>query len=275
MYLTDAVALTLRGRTIVRDVSLGLEPGTVTVLVGPNGAGKSSLLKLMAGETAPTRGHVRLDGLDIARMPPAALARRRAVLPQSAEVAFAFRVAEVVRIGLLGTQASAAARITRLLEQVDLPGFAARGYDTLSGGERQRVQLARALAQVEVMDPDKPRYLLLDEPTASLDLAHQLLVLRVARAHADAGGAVLAVLHDLNLAAMVADRMVVLVDGAVLAEGPPPAVMTDAVLAAAFKVAARVGAVPAGPFVLPQAIVAAAPPADTALASAGSRAATP
>ncbi len=254
MYLADAVSLTLQGRAIVREVSLTLEPGTVTVLVGPNGAGKSTLLKLLAGEVAPSHGRVHLDGTDLARMPPVALARRRAVLPQSAEVAFAFQVAEVVGIGLMGTTASSAARIARLLERVDLPGFAGRGYDTLSGGERQRVQLARALAQVEVMDPDKPRYLFLDEPTASLDLAHQLLVLREARAHAQAGGAVLAVLHDLNLAAMVADRMLVLVEGAVLAHGPPAAVITDALLGEAFAVAARVNAVPPGPFVLPQTV---------------------
>ena len=258
MYRADAVSLTLQGRAIVRAVSLTLHPGTVTVLVGPNGAGKSTLLKLLAGETAPTQGRVQLDGTDLARISPVALARRRAVLPQSAEVAFAFQVAEVVSIGLLGTRAGTQARIDRLLERVDLPGFAGRGYDTLSGGERQRVQLARALAQVEVMDPDKPRYLFLDEPTASLDLAHQLLVLREARAHAAAGGAVLAVLHDLNLAAMVADHMLVLVDGAVLAQGAPAEVMTDALLGEAFRVAARVNAVPPGPFVLPQTVDTAA-----------------
>ncbi|WP_029003578.1 heme ABC transporter ATP-binding protein [Azorhizobium doebereinerae] len=255
MYTAEAIGLTLNGRALVRDVSLTLEPGTVTVLVGPNGAGKSSLLKLIAGETAPTSGRATLDGTDIRRLSPAVLARRRAVLPQSAEVAFAFRVDEVVRIGLLGSQPGTEARIARLLERVDLPDFAGRSYDSLSGGERQRVQLARALAQVEVMDPDKPRYLLLDEPTASLDLAHQLLVLREARAHAAAGGAVLAVLHDLNLAAMAADRMVVLVAGELVAGGPPAAVMTDATLASAFRIAARVNAVPNGPFLLPQAIV--------------------
>lgn len=271
MYRADAVSLTLQGRAIVREVSLALDPGTVTVLVGPNGAGKSSLLKLMAGEVAPSHGRVHLDGTDLAHMPPAALARRRAVLPQSAEVAFAFRVAEVVSIGLLGTGARSGARIARLLERVDLPGFATRGYDTLSGGERQRVQLARALAQVEVMDPDKPRYLLLDEPTASLDLAHQLLVLREARAHADAGGAVLAVLHDLNLAAMVADRMAVLVGGALLAYGPPESVITDDLLGAAFHVAARVNAVPPGPFVLPQAIAGGAMGALRPRAAGGAR----
>ncbi|GGF77754.1 hemin import ATP-binding protein HmuV [Azorhizobium oxalatiphilum] len=255
MYTAEAVRLTRHGRTLVRDVTLALKPGTITVLVGPNGAGKSSLLKLMAGETTPSAGRVVLEGSDIRTLAPVALARRRAVLPQSADVAFSFRVDEVVRIGLIGSQPSATARIERLLERVDLGGFSERGYDTLSGGERQRVQLARALAQVEVMDPDKPRYLLLDEPTASLDLAHQLLVLREARAHAAAGGAVLAVLHDLNLAAMVADVIAVLVDGALLTCGPPAEVLTDATLKAAFRIEARINAVPDGPFLLPQTVV--------------------
>ncbi|MGU3494424.1 heme ABC transporter ATP-binding protein [Xanthobacteraceae bacterium A53D] len=256
MYQAEAVRMTVYRRTLVRDVSLALKPGTVTVIVGPNGAGKSSLLKLIAGETKPAAGRVTLDGTDIRTIPPAALARRRAVLPQSAEVAFSFLVEEVVRIGLIGSQPSAAGRIARLLERVDLPGFAERSYGSLSGGERQRVQLARALAQVEVMDPDKPSYLLLDEPTASLDLAHQLLVLREARAHADGGGAVLAILHDLNLAAMAADELVVLVDGAIMASGPPKEVLTDDLLARAFHIKARINLVPPEPFLLPQSIEA-------------------
>lgn len=256
-YQAEAASLVRQGRALVRDVSLSLMPGTVTVIVGPNGAGKSSLLKLLAGEVKPSSGRVTLDGADIRTLSPAALARRRAVLPQSSEVAFPFRVEEVVAIGLLGDQPSARARVERVLEQVDLPGFAARTYDSLSGGERQRVQLARALAQLEVMAPDQPGYLLLDEPTASLDLAHQLLVLRHARRHAEQGGAVLAILHDLNLAAMAADRLVVLVQGTIVAEGPPAEIMTDAIIGASFGVAARVNAVPDGPFLLPQTVAAA------------------
>ncbi|MFG1391414.1 heme ABC transporter ATP-binding protein [Xanthobacter agilis] len=255
MYEAREARVTASGRVLLEGVSLALRPGAVTVLVGPNGAGKSTLLKALSGEQRLAGGRVRLDGADIHAMAPAALARRRAVLPQAAEVAFAFSVAEVIAVGLMGRApggAQAASRIDRLLRRVDLSGFAERRYDSLSGGERQRVQLARVLAQLECGEAAKPAYLFLDEPTASLDLAHQLTVLRLARAHADAGGGVLAVLHDLNLAAMVADRMVVLAHGGIVAEGPAAEVLTDDVLHRAFGVKVRVGVAPPGPFVLPQ-----------------------
>ncbi|MFG1478091.1 heme ABC transporter ATP-binding protein [Xanthobacter sp. V4C-4] len=253
-YRAEAVRVVAGGRVLLQGVSLTVRPGTVTVLVGPNGAGKSTLLKAMSGEQRLAGGRVRLDGVDIAALAPLELARRRAVLPQAAEVAFAFSVAEVVTVGLLGG-ADGAARTARLLRQVDLPGFADRRYDSLSGGERQRVQLARVLAQLECGVAGRAGYLFLDEPTASLDLAHQLTVLRLARAHADAGGGVLAVLHDLNLAAMVADRLVVLAHGGLIAEGGVAEVITDDVLQRAFGVRVRVGVAPPGPFVLPQNVV--------------------
>ncbi|MFG1409600.1 MAG: heme ABC transporter ATP-binding protein [Pseudomonadota bacterium] len=255
MYQAHDLGLTLQGKTLLHGIHLAVKPGAVTVVVGPNGAGKSSLLKLLAGERRPTSGCVTLDGTDIGTLAPAVLARRRAVLPQAAEVAFAFSVAEVVGIGLgaSGT-ARAAAAIEDLLARVDLPGFGHRRYESLSGGERQRVHLARVLGQLAVGSTGAPRYLLLDEPTSSLDLSHQLLVLRLARAHAAEGGGVLAVLHDLNLAAMVADHLVLLAAGRLLAEGPPAQVLTDAVLARGFGVNVRVNTVPAGPFILPQSV---------------------
>ena len=255
------VGVAIRGRHLVADVDLDVVPGTVTVLVGPNGAGKSTLLKALTGEMRLARGRVTLDGADVHAMAPRALALRRAVLPQAAEVAFPFTVEEVIGVGLLGAaRPERAAHVARLLQRVDLPGFAGRRYDSLSGGERQRVQLARVLAQIDcgrrafADGAAPPAFLFLDEPTSSLDLGHQLTVLALARAHARAGGGVLAVLHDLNLAAMVADRMVVLAGGRVVAAGAPAAVLTDAVLARAFGVKVKVGAVPLGPFVLPQSI---------------------
>lgn len=174
------------------------------------------------------------------------------MLPQAAEVAFPFTAGEVIAAGLMAPDGRDGARIARLLGEVDLSGFAQRRYDSLSGGERQRVQLARILAQLELTRTDAPSYLFLDEPTASLDLAHQLTVLRLARAHADKGGGVLAVLHDLNLAAMVADEIVVLAQGRIRAAGPAGEVIREEVLEAAFGVRVRVGIVPPGPFVLPQ-----------------------
>lgn len=262
MLEAKSISVTIGRRTLLEDVSLALKPGTVTVLVGPNGAGKSTLLKAMAGEIKPSTGTVRLEGTDIAALPPHALAYRRAVLPQSVEVAFPFTVAEVIGVGLMGRGSRReAARIERLLARVDLPGFSERRFDTLSGGERQRVQLARVLVQLELGTDGGPSYLLLDEPTSSLDLAHQMGVLDIARAHAVAGGGVLAVLHDLNLAAMAADRLVVLAKGRVAAEGRVEEVLTDDVLARVFGISVRVSAVPAGPFILPQTIVRAPPAA--------------
>ncbi|MBN8917862.1 MAG: heme ABC transporter ATP-binding protein [Rhizobiales bacterium] len=257
MYRAENVTVAASGRRLVDGASITVRPGRVTVLVGPNGAGKSTLLKAMSGEHRLATGRVTLDGVSIHDMRPLELARRRAVLPQAAEVAFPFTAAEVITAGLMAGEGHDRARILRLLARVDLPGFADRRYDNLSGGERQRVQLARILAQLDAGKPDVPGYLLLDEPTASLDLAHQLTVLNIARAHADAGGGVLAVLHDLNLAAMVADEIVVLAGGRVRAAGPVAEVLTEPVLADAFGIRLRIGVAPPGPFILPQNVQAA------------------
>ncbi|MGE4371710.1 MAG: heme ABC transporter ATP-binding protein [Xanthobacter sp.] len=252
MYEGNDIRVVVNGRTLLDGVDLQVKAGKVTVLVGPNGAGKSTLMKALSGEQHIVGGQVKLDGESIHALSPLEMARRRAVLPQSVEVAFAFTVAEVVSVGLMSTGAREQGRVARLLAAVDLPGFAGRRYDSLSGGERQRVQLARVLAQLECGHADKASYLFLDEPTASLDLAHQLVVLRLARAHADNGGGVLAVLHDLNLAAMVADRIVVLAGGRIVAHGPVDEVICDQVIEEAFGVSVRVGVPPAGPYVLPQ-----------------------
>ena len=252
MYEGKDVRVVMNGRTLLNGVDLEIRSGQITVLVGPNGAGKSTLLKALSGEHKLAGGRVSLDGKAIADLSARELACRRAVLPQSVEVAFSFTVAEVISVGLMGSGAREAGRVARLLQSVELPGFAARRYDSLSGGERQRVQLARVLAQLECGHAEKASYLFLDEPTASLDLAHQFVVLRLARAHADKGGGVLAVLHDLNLAAMVADRIVVLANGGIIADGTVDEVICDEVIERAFGVSVRVGVPPAGPYVLPQ-----------------------
>jgi iron complex transport system ATP-binding protein len=251
MYVAHSVGLRLGSRSILSGVDLALAPAKVVALVGPNGAGKSTLLKIVAGERHPTAGRVSLGGRPLAQWSPSALARRRAVLPQSVSLAFAFNVAEVVALGLPQdlTRTKRLAFVERSLTATDMIGFQERRYDELSGGERQRVQLARVLAQAWSGDE---AYLLLDEPTTNLDLAHQLLTLRLARAHAEAGGGVLIVLHDLNLAAMAADKIVALKDGAHVASGAPSEIMTDDLIAKLYGVVAEVGRVPPGPFLLPQ-----------------------
>ncbi|MFD2237465.1 heme ABC transporter ATP-binding protein [Aureimonas populi] len=259
MILLDDASVSYRGHAALEPTRLAIAAGTLTVIVGPNGAGKSTLLRVMTGELAPTSGRVLIDGMDIARMPAAALARRRAVLPQSSALSFPFTVAEVVRIGFEASgRSSQASDILAALARVDLAGYSDRFYGELSGGEQQRVHLARVLCQIgEPMRGGEPRFLFLDEPVSSLDIRHQIAVLSIARDFAARGGGVVAVLHDLNLAAGFADRMIVLSQGGVLADGAPREIVTDDLIAGAFRLRLPVGALPpAGmPFILPQCAV--------------------
>lgn len=201
--------------TLLADVSLGFQGGELGVIVGPNGAGKTTLLAVLAGERRPTQGEVRLDGRPLASFSAAALAMRRAVLPQSSHLQFHFTVREVVALGCAGAGERLEARqrrrlVDEALEAADVLHLKDRSVPTLSGGERQRVHFARCLAQLGAAPPDGTRLLLLDEPTASLDPEHQHHVMQRARRMADRGFAVVAVLHDLNLAAAYGDRLVVL-----------------------------------------------------------------
>lgn len=256
MITLEDATVAYRGRTALHPTSLDIAPGTFTIVVGPNGAGKSTLLKVMTGEQAPQGGHVRLDGTALAAFPARVLARRRAVLPQSSALAFPFTVAEVVRLGLeAGGHAGGPDAILAALARVDLAGFSGRFYQELSGGEQQRVHLARVLCQIGApVEAGQPRYLFLDEPISSLDIRHQIGVLRIARRFAHEGDGVLAVLHDLNLAAAFADRILVVAGGRVLGDGSPPDVLTDELIERAFGLPLRVGALPAAgiPFILPQ-----------------------
>ncbi|RXF73258.1 heme ABC transporter ATP-binding protein [Hansschlegelia zhihuaiae] len=249
-----AVSVGLGGRLVVREATLEVAPGRVTVLIGPNGAGKSSLLSALAGDLAPVAGEATLDGAALSSFKPAALARRRAVLAQSTGLAFPFTVDEVARLGLPAglPRDEADSVVAEALAAVDLRGYESRVATELSGGERQRAQIARVLAQLSAAPDGRPRYLLLDEPIAGLDLAHQLATLELARRHAEAGGGVLAVLHDVNLAAMAADEIVAMKDGRIVAVGPPTAVLTDETVRQVYDVEASVGVAPPGPFLLPQ-----------------------
>ena len=236
---------------LVRDVSLSVAPGEVMALIGPNGAGKSTLLRLLAGDEAPSSGEVQLAGRPLAAWAPRDLARARAVLPQQSALAFAFTALEVALMGRAphdaggdGPEDLAAAR--RALAIVGLEGFEERLYPTLSGGERQRVQLARVIAQIGLGGRGE-RYLLLDEPTSSLDLAHQHGALRIARRMAREGAGVIVVLHDLNLAAEYADRIGVLSRGALLSSGSPRDVLTRETLREAFHIEARIVPAPWSP----------------------------
>lgn len=243
----------------LRGVDFAAEPGRLTAIVGPNGSGKSSLLAAITG-TVAHEGRVTLNGTDTARAKPWELAAQRAVLPQSAQLAFPFTVLEVVRIGQQAGTAGADPGVPmQALARVGLAHYAERSFDQLSGGEAQRVMLARVLAQVwQPVQDGQPRWLLLDEPVSSLDIAHQLQVMDIARDFARQGGGVVAVMHDLNLTALYADTVTILSEGRVLDHGTPARVMTDDTLSHAYGCALRVSAPPPAdiPFILPHAATA-------------------
>lgn len=229
----DRVGVRHGGRTVLHDLDLDLPAGRVTALVGPNGAGKSTALAVLAGDLHTTTGRVLLHGRALADWTPRQLGRYRAVLPQQHRLAFPFRVAEVVAMGRApwaGTPAAErdGAAIAAAMAATGVLDLAGRGFATLSGGEQARVALARVLAQ-------ECAVLLLDEPTAALDLRYQELVLSIARQRAAAGDAVLVVLHDLGLAAAYADAVIVLRDGRVAAAGPPARVFTAPLLSDVYQ----------------------------------------
>ena len=218
---------------LVDGVSLALAPGEVLALVGPNGAGKSTLLRLLAGDLTSSSGEVLLDGRPLASYGPRELALRRAVMPQQTVLQFAFTAREVVLMGrsphLRGAEREHDFAVAHAcMMRTDSAQFAGRAYPTLSTGEQQRVTLARVLAQ-------QTPILLLDEPTSSLDIRHQEMVMQIAREAAEEGAAVLAVLHDLNLAAAYADRIAVLRRGRLVAAGAPADVLTGELLSDVFE----------------------------------------
>lgn len=228
------------GRAVLLDgVDVEVRPGRVTAVVGANGAGKSTLLRLLSGEWRPTSGSVSLEGRSLDDVAPRELARRRAVMPQSSTLTFPFKVMEVVLLGRTPHVRGREGPVDRAaawsaLERAGAEHLADRRYPTLSGGERQRVDFARALAQIWEPRSDAGRYLLLDEPTSSLDLARQHELLMGVRAFAQPDVGVLVVLHDLNLAARYADDLLVLVDGRLAARGAPWSVLTPELIREAF-----------------------------------------
>jgi iron complex transport system ATP-binding protein len=240
------VTVTAGRATLLKRVSLAVAPGEVVALLGENGAGKSTLLRVLCGDLSPRAGAVLLSRRPMYLWSMAERARRRAVLPQRVDVAFGFTALEVALMGRLphdgGVVTDEGIAIARAaLARVDASRLEQRVVQTLSGGEAARVQLARVLAQLWGRDAAAARFLLLDEPTASLDPAHQHLTLERVRAAArEQALGVLVVLHDVNLAAQYADRIALLKGGRLLGAGPPHEVLTPESLAACYGVDALV-----------------------------------
>lgn len=220
------LSFSVAGRDLLKNISLRLKANELVVILGRNGAGKSTLIKHLSGELG--KQGIEFFGTPLAKISPAEIAKQRAILPQHAFISFAYEVLDVVLLGRIPHNRRETNEDRKIaldcLHRVGLKGYEARNIQTLSGGEQQRVHLARSLAQLH--SKSKERVLLLDEPTASLDLAHQHSTLRLARELCHEKVGVLAILHDLNLAAQYASRVLILSDGQMIAEGPPKKALT-------------------------------------------------
>ncbi|MCY4364856.1 MAG: ABC transporter ATP-binding protein [Chloroflexi bacterium] len=234
----DHVNWSIDGKPILRDVSLAVEPGTITGLIGPNGSGKSTLLRCIYRAQKPDSGTITLDGHDLIRMDSRESARRIAVVLQEYPSDFQFTVGEIVSMGrnphkgMFDRDTPADRGIIRdALARVGLAGFSHRNFNTLSGGEKQRVIIARTLAQ-------QPNFLVLDEPTNHLDIRYQLETMELVR---DLGLTTLAALHDLNIAADYCDFIHVIDGGRIVASGTPAEVLHPDIIADVFGVGSSVG----------------------------------
>jgi iron complex transport system ATP-binding protein len=206
-------------RQVIADMNLELRAGELTVVIGPNGAGKSTLLKLLTGDLKPSSGTIWFDGRSLQQWNARELAARRAVLSQSTSLVFPFTVHEVISLGLLeGISAQdKRAFIQEMLDVFDLNGFEHRLFQELSGGEQQRVHLARVVCQLKSGEAEKPKFLFLDEPVSNLDIKHQVNVLSAVRKLLSPQLGAFVILHDLNLAAAYADRVVIVHEGQIVA----------------------------------------------------------
>ncbi len=251
MIELEQVGYRINGKWLVRDINLSIKNGLLWGFVGPNGAGKSTLLRLISGELIPTTGEIRLFGKPINSYEPKELARLRAYLQQKRDVNFPFTAFEVVLFGrypyLNGTKETASdiAIADKALRHVEAEMFSERLYGTLSGGESSRVDVARILAQT-------PGLLLLDEPTNHLDPRHQVQILNLCKKICDQGKTVITAIHDLNLASMYADQLLMLKNGVSVACGSPKSVLTQNMLTDTYDISFNILTHPNGfPCVMP------------------------
>lgn len=251
MIELEDVGYRINGKWLVQDINLTIKNGLLWGFVGPNGAGKSTLLRLISGELTPTTGNIRFFGKPVNSYEPKELARLRAYLQQKRDINFPFTALEVVLFGrypyLNGTKESTSdiAIAKKALQKVEGDSFTYRLYQTLSGGEASRIDIARILAQ-------SPGLFLLDEPTNHLDPRHQMQILNLCKSICDQGKTVITAIHDLNLASMYADQLLMLKDGVSVACGSPNVVFTQKMLTETYDISFNILAHPDGyPWVMP------------------------
>jgi len=239
--IADNVSVVAGGAAIVNDASLSLKPGELVAILGPNGAGKTSLLRALLGVTKTTRGSAQLNGQDCFGMSPSERARIVSYLPQRRPLAWPYRVHDVVALGRFAHGAALGrlsdvddAAVMEAIEACKLDKLQHRSTDNLSGGELARVHFARAIA-------GKTPLLIADEPVAELDPKHQILVADLIRKFVNDGGGALVVLHEVALAARIADRLIWMKNGSIIAEGPPHETLNAKIMQDVYGVRAHVG----------------------------------
>ncbi|MEN7549899.1 heme ABC transporter ATP-binding protein [Rapidithrix thailandica] len=242
MYQITVQKHTVGHKVLLSDLSLEIKPGKVFAILGPNGAGKSTLLKLLSGEAKVKKGRVVLNQLPIEKIPPAQLAGMRAVLPQHSQVAFPYTALEVVKMGGFSwkmSQGDLTVKARKIMQDLEVDHLKDRVITTLSGGEQQRVQLARVALQIS-QPSETDKFLLLDEPSSSLDMACQHLIFGFVKELTQQQIGVIVIVHDLNIALQYADEAALLMKGKLLTLGTTEEVLTQKNIEKAYQHPVRV-----------------------------------
>ena len=241
-YRLKQISFAIGSKYIVKDLEFSFKAGNLVSIIGPNGAGKTTLLKLMSGELKPSGGEIFLNDLAFSELSLKERANKRAVMTQSSSVVFDFLVEEILEMGWVqGSSDDFVKACSDVVNSCGLDELMGRKFNTLSGGEQQRVQFARAMLQVGGLSKTaEDRFLLLDEPTSSMDVAYELNLLNLAKEVRKIGVGVIVVLHDLNLAARFSDQIILMNSGLIVASGQPEEVLSDRILSDVYSTELRV-----------------------------------
>lgn len=243
---SESMSLEIDGGEIVNDINIEVFPGKVLALIGPNGAGKSTILKILSGDIKPTSGVVKYNDINISNIPFVDRAHIRGVMSQSQTIVFDFSVLEIVEMGWLHSDHNYYTSfypdvLKQIIEDCELQHLVDRKFNTLSGGEQKRVHFARVLLQLWIPEGDiHPRFMLLDEPLANLDIYHELKMLEIIKRHLSKNIGVLLILHDLNTASKFADNIVLMKNGTIVKNGSTIEVLTESILSETYETKIKV-----------------------------------
>ena len=243
---SESMSLEIDGGEIVNDINIEVFPGKVLALIGPNGAGKSTILKILSGDIKPTSGVVKYNDINISNIPFVDRAHIRGVMSQSQTIAFDFSVLEIIEMGWLHSDHDYYTSfypdvLKQIIEDCELRHLADRKFNTLSGGEQKRVHFARVLLQLWIPEGDiHPRFMLLDEPLANLDIYHELKMLEIIKKRLSKNIGVLLILHDLNTASKFADNIVLMKNGTIVKNGSTIEVLTESILSETYETKIKV-----------------------------------